>query len=640
MSGWSQLTRRASGRRGTGGGRPRSRPRSTRGTAGPRPVGRQAPPAGGRCGRPRPAPRPTPASAPRAWCARRRGAPGSPRARSDLTRLTPGSTTRPEQRRREVAAQRQAVPGLIVLVDVEEDTVGHRRRSPAVLVDPAPDADPRRRDIPTVAESGARPAPPPGARPPPVGTPSRTATPRRSGARSARSCPPPPRTQPSGRATTPQQEERRRPRPGRPRSHAPRSWNQYGTRHGRPPPGHPGRSRPSLSPGPGTPSRPGSRPSIPATSPDGEVLVGVAWSAVNYKDAMVTRPGNRVARTSPLVPGVDLVGRVVDSSDPAVAAGQRGDRPRVRPRGRPARRVCRLRPGPVRMGGAAARGAHRATGGGPRDGRVHRRPLPAPTRAPRTAGRRRSGAGHRRLGRGRGNGRGPGLQPAATRSWPAPVGPRSTSTSSAWGRRGHRPRRPPRPLRAHPRAGALGRRDRLCGGPDPRRRAPLLAVRRRGGGQWADRREHRRDVGVPLHRPQRRPARRRHRPHADRRTPCGLGGDGHGRSRRTWSTRWRQGRWTSTASRRCSGRSSHGRVRGRMLVRAGLAASRRQRAGRLTRREPSRGGPARPPASHGHRVPTWPAPSGDRRRPEGSPRARSRWDRRFRHRPGHRSSRC
>jgi acrylyl-CoA reductase (NADPH) len=55
--------------------------------------------------------------------------------------------------------------------------------------------------------------------------------------------------------------------------------------------------------------------------PPGEVLVAVEWSAVNYKDGMVTRPGNRVARISPLVPGVDLVGTVVASEDPAVAVG-------------------------------------------------------------------------------------------------------------------------------------------------------------------------------------------------------------------------------------------------------------------------------------------------------------------------------
>ncbi|MGD0882810.1 MAG: acryloyl-CoA reductase [Acidimicrobiales bacterium] len=55
--------------------------------------------------------------------------------------------------------------------------------------------------------------------------------------------------------------------------------------------------------------------------PSGDVLVEVAWSAVNYKDGMVTRPGNRVARVSPLVPGVDLVGTVVETSSGAIAVG-------------------------------------------------------------------------------------------------------------------------------------------------------------------------------------------------------------------------------------------------------------------------------------------------------------------------------
>ncbi len=54
---------------------------------------------------------------------------------------------------------------------------------------------------------------------------------------------------------------------------------------------------------------------------EGDVIVEVEWSAVNYKDGMVTRPGNRVARRSPLVPGVDLAGRVLSSGDPALPAG-------------------------------------------------------------------------------------------------------------------------------------------------------------------------------------------------------------------------------------------------------------------------------------------------------------------------------
>jgi acrylyl-CoA reductase (NADPH) len=55
--------------------------------------------------------------------------------------------------------------------------------------------------------------------------------------------------------------------------------------------------------------------------PAGEVVVRVRWSSVNYKDALVTRPGNRVARISPLVPGVDLAGEVVSSEDPTLAVG-------------------------------------------------------------------------------------------------------------------------------------------------------------------------------------------------------------------------------------------------------------------------------------------------------------------------------
>jgi acrylyl-CoA reductase (NADPH) len=55
--------------------------------------------------------------------------------------------------------------------------------------------------------------------------------------------------------------------------------------------------------------------------PAGEVLVRVRWSSVNYKDALVTVPGNRAARISPLVPGVDLAGVVVASDDPTLAPG-------------------------------------------------------------------------------------------------------------------------------------------------------------------------------------------------------------------------------------------------------------------------------------------------------------------------------
>jgi acrylyl-CoA reductase (NADPH) len=40
--------------------------------------------------------------------------------------------------------------------------------------------------------------------------------------------------------------------------------------------------------------------------------VDVEWSSVNYKDALASTPDGRVARISPLVPGIDLAGRLVE----------------------------------------------------------------------------------------------------------------------------------------------------------------------------------------------------------------------------------------------------------------------------------------------------------------------------------------
>jgi acrylyl-CoA reductase (NADPH) len=55
-------------------------------------------------------------------------------------------------------------------------------------------------------------------------------------------------------------------------------------------------------------------------SPAG-VLVAVEWSSVNYKDGLAVSPNGRVARLSPLVPGIDLAGTVVESDDDAVKPG-------------------------------------------------------------------------------------------------------------------------------------------------------------------------------------------------------------------------------------------------------------------------------------------------------------------------------
>ncbi len=54
---------------------------------------------------------------------------------------------------------------------------------------------------------------------------------------------------------------------------------------------------------------------------DDPVVIEVEWSALNFKDSMVVQPGNRVARTFPLVPGVDLAGTMAESATPALAAG-------------------------------------------------------------------------------------------------------------------------------------------------------------------------------------------------------------------------------------------------------------------------------------------------------------------------------
>ncbi len=48
---------------------------------------------------------------------------------------------------------------------------------------------------------------------------------------------------------------------------------------------------------------------------DGEVLLEVAYSSLNFKDGLALRGDRGVARISPLIPGIDVVGTVVESSD-------------------------------------------------------------------------------------------------------------------------------------------------------------------------------------------------------------------------------------------------------------------------------------------------------------------------------------
>jgi putative YhdH/YhfP family quinone oxidoreductase len=63
--------------------------------------------------------------------------------------------------------------------------------------------------------------------------------------------------------------------------------------------------------------------SLPAADlGDGEVAIAVSWSSVNYKDGLASRKDGKVARIDPLVPGIDLAGKVVDPGKSTFSAGQ------------------------------------------------------------------------------------------------------------------------------------------------------------------------------------------------------------------------------------------------------------------------------------------------------------------------------
>lgn len=54
----------------------------------------------------------------------------------------------------------------------------------------------------------------------------------------------------------------------------------------------------------------------------GEVTIRVAWSSVNYKDALAATGAGRIIRRYPCIGGIDLAGTVMSSSDPRFAAGE------------------------------------------------------------------------------------------------------------------------------------------------------------------------------------------------------------------------------------------------------------------------------------------------------------------------------
>lgn len=57
--------------------------------------------------------------------------------------------------------------------------------------------------------------------------------------------------------------------------------------------------------------------------PDGDVLIDVEFSTVNYKDGLCIGPGGGLVRNYPHVPGIDFAGTVAESSDDRYKAGDR-----------------------------------------------------------------------------------------------------------------------------------------------------------------------------------------------------------------------------------------------------------------------------------------------------------------------------
>ena len=56
---------------------------------------------------------------------------------------------------------------------------------------------------------------------------------------------------------------------------------------------------------------------------DGNVLVKVDYSSLNYKDAMILKDGGRIVRNFPFVPGIDFAGSVVESEETNFKTGDR-----------------------------------------------------------------------------------------------------------------------------------------------------------------------------------------------------------------------------------------------------------------------------------------------------------------------------
>ena len=108
---------------------------------------------------------------------------------------------------------------------------------------------------------------------------------------------------------------------------------------------------------------------------EGDLTVDVSYSSLNYKDAMAIAGDRGVMRTSPLVPGIDVVGTVAESSVERLPVGTLvasfGDGlGEFRHGGYTPKAVCEF-PGDRR----AASRLHRRTGGRRGNRRLHSRPV-------------------------------------------------------------------------------------------------------------------------------------------------------------------------------------------------------------------------------------------------------------------------
>ena len=57
--------------------------------------------------------------------------------------------------------------------------------------------------------------------------------------------------------------------------------------------------------------------------PDGDVVVDIEYSTVNYKDGLAVTDTSPIVTSWPMVPGIDLAGTVSASTNSEVAVGER-----------------------------------------------------------------------------------------------------------------------------------------------------------------------------------------------------------------------------------------------------------------------------------------------------------------------------